>query len=292
MAVSDDDRNAFEMLASYLNSIGLGSLFKYQNGEPSGWLWDQVQKGIVSEDQLTFALEQTPEFRQRFAVLFEMRDEAVRTGKGYVPEVREIVAYEEEFFKTMAAAGLPSWFYDELSDAHKAIKSNLSVKQIADRIEQGYSTVKAMPDELKSVFQEYYGDNGDQALLAAVLDPTKTLAEIDRSVRTAQVGGYLRQQGIQLSKERASAFAQADLSEPEIRSAAQTAGQLAPLTQETIGEGAVDLTEESAVAAAFGTNAVDQAKLEERLTRRQLGQRTIGGGAIAGQSGVTGAGVV
>lgn len=286
------DRNAFTMLANYLNSIGLGSLFSYTNGQPSGWLWEQVKEGIVSEEALQMALEQTPEFRQRFAVLFEMRDNAIRSGGGYVPTVAEVVEYEESFFRTMAAAGLPSWFYDDLGDAHNALRSNLSVSQIADRIEAGYSAVQAMPDEVRNVFDEFYGPQGDQALLAAVLDPEKTMNEIDRAVRTAQVGGYLRQQGFDVNRGRAETFAAPKMSESEIRQRSEQAGQLRPLTQETIGESATNLTEESAVAAAFGTNAEDQQLLEARLTRRQLGQRSTSGGAITGQSGITGASVV
>jgi len=286
------DRNAFTMLANYLSSIGLGSLFSYTNGQPSGWLWEQVKEGIVSQEALQMALEQTPKFRQRFAVLFEMRDNAMRSGGGYVPTVKEVVEYEESFFRTMAAAGLPSWFYDDLGDAHKALRSNLSVSQIADRIEAGYSTVQAMPDEVRNVFDEYYGPQGDQALLAAVLDPQKTMDEIDRAVRTAQVGGYLRQQGFNMGRDKAEVFAQPNLSEAEIRAVSQEAGRLRGLTQETIGEGAMDLTEESAVTAAFGTNVQDEQRLEERLTRRQLGQRAISGGAITGQSGISGASVV
>lgn len=286
------DRNAFTMLANYLNSIGLGSLFSYTNGQPSGWLWEQVKEGIVSEESLQMALEQTPEFRQRFAVLFEMRDNATRSGGGYVPSVKEVVEYEESFFRTMAAAGLPSWFYDDLGDAHNALRSNLSVSQIADRIEAGYSAVQAMPDEVRDVFDEFYGAQGDQALLAAVLDPQKTMDEIDRAVRTAQVGGYLRQQGFDMSRGRAEVFAAPNLSETEIRKISQEAGKMRGLTQETIGEGAMDLTDESAVAAAFGTNAQDEQLLEARLTRRQLGQRSTSGGAITGQSGITGASVV
>lgn len=292
MADTTTDTSSFAQLSAFLTSIGLGSLFSVDSsGKPSGWLWDQITAGINSEEELVFALEQTPEFRNRFSVIYEMRDMAAQGKLMYVPTYADVLNYEREYVRTMAAAGVPSWFYDSLDDAHNAMKSNLSVGQVADRIERGYSVVQQMPVEVKSAFQELYGGDAENVLLAAALDPEKTLAEIDRSVRAAQISGFGRRAGLQLSSEQALRFANIPLSDTQIQAGIQESARLQPLTQAQMGE-ANTINAETAIAAGLGNQAVDQALLENRLLTRRAGQETVGGGAIASQSGITGAGVV
>lgn len=288
-----EDEQIFQQLASYLKDIGLGSLFNVDSaGKPSGWLWDQIVGGVESQEQLLFALEQTPQFKQRFSVIFEMRDAATRGELNYVPNVADVLNYEREYVRAMTAAGVPSWFYDSVDDAHRAMRTNLSVTQVADRIQRGYTTMQEMPTEVRDAFAELYGDNAESVLLAAVLDPEKTLAEIDRSVRSSQIAGFGRRAGFDISAEQAQRYSQTPMTVDEIEAGVQRAAQYKPLTQETVGEAGLDINQEMALSAGFAESPTDEALFESRLTRRQLGQRTIGGGAIAGQSGVTGAGVV
>lgn len=290
--MAQDNLSVFNQLASFLNSIGLGGLFSISNGTPGGWLWEQIQGGVATEAELTLALEQTPEFRSRFAVIFDMRDQAARGAITYVPTAADVLAYEKEYVQAMISAGVPSWFYDSYEDAHAAMRSNLSVTQVEERIQRGFGVMQEMPPEVRTAFEELYGSQADGALLAAVLDPEKTLAEIDRAVRASQITGFGRRAGLEISSEQALRFSVNSLSVSEIEQGVQEAARLTPLTEETIGEGATDLSTEVALSAGLLDNAADQAALEARLTRRQLGQRAAGGGAIAGQSGVIGAGVV
>lgn len=290
--MADENSVTFDILAGYLNSIGLGSLFRVVDGKPSGWLWEQVQAGINTREQLELMLEQTPEFQQRFKVMFDMRRTAIESGGGYAPTVQDVLNYEKEYFRTMAAAGVPSWFYDNLEDAHNAMRTNLEVAQIEDRINRGYGLVQSMPQEVKDVFAEYYGGDAESVLLAAVLDPEKALRDIDRAARTAQIGGFGRRAGLDISQEQAMRFAEVPMSTAEIEQGIQATAAYRPLTEETIGESATDINQEVALAAGLGGSVTDQATLESRLTRRQLGQRTVGGGAVMGQSGISGATVV
>lgn len=290
--MAEDNAVSFDILAGYLNSLGLGSLFRVVDGKPSGWLWEQVQAGINTREQLELMLEQTPEFQQRFKVMFDMRQAALSAGGGYSPTVQDVLNYEKEYFRTMAAAGVPSWFYDNLEDAHNAMRTNLEVAQIEERINRGYGVVQSMPQEVKDVFAEYYGGDADSVLLAAVLDPEKALRDIDRAARTAQIGGFGRRAGLDISQEQAMRYSEVPMSSAEIQQGIQATAAFRPLTEETLGEAATDLTSETALAAGLGGSERDQAALEARLTRRELGQRTTGGGAVMGQSGVSGATVV
>lgn len=287
------DEQIFQQLGQYLRSIGLGSLFTVDaSGKPSGWLWDQIVNGVDTPEALLFPLEQTPEFRQRFGIIFEMRDAATRGELNYAPTVADVLDYERQYARAMTAAGVPSWFYDSLDDAHRAMRTNLSVSQIEDRIQRGYTVMQEMPAEVRDAFTELYGDTSESVLLAAVLDPEKTLAEIDRSVRSSQVAGFGRRAGLDVTSEQALRFSDVPMTTEQIQAGIQQAAAFQPLTQESLGEARIDLTTDTTLAAGLQDQAVDRARLEERLLRRQLGQRDVGGGAIAGQSGIAGASVV
>jgi len=287
MAFQRDPTAIFQGLANFLNSIGLGSLFSYSNGKPGGWLWNQIQSGIETRDELLFALEQTPEFKKRFNVIFQMREQ----NSPYVPTAAEVLEYEQGFFQLMNGSGVPTWFYDSVEDAQNAMGKGLALTQVEDRLQRGYQTMQRMPSEVRDVFSEYYGQSAEGAMLAAILDPAKTLNEIDRSVRVGQIGGFGRQAGFGITKIQAEQFAQLNLTENQIRAGIQQAAGLRPLTEETFGE-RLDLTEQTALQAGLGGSAVDEAILANRLRTRQLQQSTVGGGAAVSVQGITGAGVV
>lgn len=277
----------FQGLAGFLNSIGLGSLFQYDGDRPSGWLWEQIKAGIETRDELLAALEQTPEFRQRFSVIFRMRE----ANSPYVPTAQQVLEYEQDFFQLMQNAGVPSWFYDSNDDAQRAMETGLAITQVEDRLQRGFQTMQRMPTEVRDVFAEYYGQNADGAMLAAILDPQKTLTEIDRSVRVGQIGGFARRAGLEVGRAQAERFAQVPMSESEIRQGIQTAAEFQPLTVETFGEGQ-DLTATTALEAGLGGSAADRSLLENRLRTRQAQQASVGGGATVSGTGVIGAGVV
>jgi len=277
----------FQGLAGFLQSIGLGSLFSYSGNQPSGWLWEQIKSGVETQDELLFALEKTPEFRQRFSVIFRMRE----AGKPYVPTAREVLEYERGFVQLMTGAGVPDWFFDSTDDAQKAMETGLALTQVEDRLQRGYQTMQRMPAEVRDVFSEYYGQSAEGAMLAAILDPTKTLNEIDRSVRVGQIGGFGRRAQFEITRAQAEQFAQVDLTEEQIRAGIQESAGLRPLTQETFGE-RLDLTEQAALEAGLGGSATEAAQFANRLRTRQLQQSTVGGGAAVSGQGITGAGVV
>lgn len=277
----------FQGLAGFLNSIGLGNLFQYSGGRPSGWLWEQIKAGIETQDELLFALEQTPEFRQRFSVIFRMRE----ANAAYVPTASQVLEYEKDFFQLMNSAGVPSWFYDSNDDAQRAMETGLAITQVEDRLQRGFQVMQRMPTEVRDVFAEYYGQSAEGAMLAAILDPKKTLNEIDRSVRIGQIGGFGRRAGFEVARLQAERFGEVPMSEAEIRQGVQTAAEFRPLTVETFGE-RQDLTDITALEAGLGGSATDRALLENRLRTRQAQQVTAGGGATISGMGVTGAGVV
>lgn len=282
--------NAFDSLASYLTNIGLGGLFNVDSqGNPSGWLWNQIQNGVDSKEALLMALEQTPEFKQRFSIIFELRDRAAKGENVAVPTTQQVLDYEDKFRAVMSRAGVPSWFYDQPSDAHSAMRSNLTVDQVSERINVSYGIVNQMPKEVRDIFSEYFGDATDSALVAAVLDPQKTLASLEKATRASVAGGFARQQGFEISSSQALAYAERGRNLEQVQSDIANVAQKKPLETATMGEAQTIQPDAAFQAEAMGNVGAQQA-LESRLTTRRLGQAQSAGGAFTSQEGVVGAG--
>lgn len=282
----------FQELAMYLQNLGLGSLFTVSpDGTPSGWLFEQMQNGVENEAALAMAIEATPEFKQRYGIIDEMRQRAIRGENVVVPTVEQVKEYETQYRTVMSAYGVPTWFYDSFDDAHNAIRNNLTVQQIEERVQTSYDVVQRMPAEVKDVFAEFYGDMGtDQGLLAAILDPEKTTRELGRATRASYFGGLARRQQEFVSKAQAEMYADLNRGpERAMEDVAQMAA-LRPLTETQMGETNIDSSGDLAFRAAALDDASAQAATEARLTTRRLGQQSTFGGASGVQSGLTGSG--
>ena len=283
---------SFNELAQYLQSLGLGSLFSVSaDGTPSGWLFQQMQNGVEDEASLAMAIEATPEFRQRYGIIDEMRQRAISGENVVVPTVEQVREYENRYRNIMSSYGVPSWFYDSFNDAHNAIRKNLTIEQIDQRIQVSYDLVQRMPTEVKDVFAEFYGNMGtEQGLLAAVLDPEKTQQELGRATRASYFAGLARRQQEFVSKTQAELYADLNRTpERAMEDVAQMA-QLRPIGETQMGESAIPNSADIAFRAGALQDAQAQQQLEARLTTRKLGQQSTFGGASGIQSGLTGSG--
>ena len=281
----------FSELATMLSDYGLGSLFTVNSdGTPGGWLYDQMINGNDEPASLAMALEQTPIFKQRYKVIFDMRERVNKGENVVVPTVQNVLAYEQQYMQVMSAAGVPSWFYDSYTDAQDAIRRNLTVEQISNRIGASYSVVQTLPTEVRDMFREFYGDATDGALVAAVLDPEQTLAQLDKATRAATIAGFGAKQNVAVSKQQAESYAELGKSVSQSQADIGQVASLQGLTSSTFGESATQLTEDVAFKAGAMDDATANKQLEDRLLGRQLRQRDAAGGAFVGQSGTTGLG--
>ena len=285
------DINNFRSQASFLNSIGLGSLFSIDaNGTPSGWLYDQMIAGNDTQEGILASLETQPVFQNRFKVIFDMRDRANKGENVTVPSVPQVLDYENKYTQTMSQAGVPAWFYDSTDDAQNAMRSNLTVEQIQNRIDQSYGVVKALPDDVRKMFQAFYGDATDGALIAAVLDPQKTLQQLDKATRSAAIAGFGVSQGVVVSKQQAEGYADLNKSIQQSQSDIAQVSSLQDLTNNSIGESGTTLATDVAFQAGAMGNADASNQLQNKLITRQAQQSSTGGSAISGNSGISGVG--
>ena len=156
------------------------------------------------------------------------------------------------------------------------------------RVGQGWSTVRDADPAVRKAFSDFYGiDQGDAALAAFVLDPSKSLATIDKASRSAYTAGYGRTMGIDVNKDYAERIAGLGQS---VTATQQDLAQVAKM--QNLYAGGItetpDINANTGIEATMFGNAEAGAKLERRLLERQAGDRGGAGGAVITQQGAAG----
>ena len=292
MAISPEQQQQFNALSAYLRNIGLDSLFSVDaQGNPSGWLWQQLQAGVDNSDELSIAIQSTDAFRDRFGVITQQQKRAAQGEPVYVMSPAEVLEYERTVSQMMSAAGLPPTFYDEPKDFHRLILDNMSPAEVSERITQAYDYVLSAPPEVRAAFDQFYGTgNGDAQLAAWALDPDRTVRDIQRATRTAYAAGMSERFDIKIDRAAAERIADLPMTEAGIVEGMKQVASMSPVFNEGLGDMGTDLTAETGVEAVFEGSGEAQSAISRRLLRRSAANRTSTGGAATTQQGVVGVG--
>lgn len=291
-AVSTRNRDLFSMMASVIQSAGLGGLFTIgANGAPGGRLWDVITSGVDNEAALMLWFEQQPEFQARFPVIAQMRQAGAGGGISYIPTPREVREYEVTVSAMLRNAGLPSSFYDDPMYAQNLMAQNLSAAEVEQRLGRSWEMVRSTDPTVLSAFTEFFGVQGEGAMAAFFLDPERTLSQLERQARTAYTAGMGRTMGLNLDRaisERIAALPRTEagiveglnqVSELDVQGGVFTEGftELTDLEAETTG----------IEASLFGDGAARSA-IQRRILERQANERSSLGGAAVTQAGAIG----
>src|SRR5690606_25139785 len=160
---------------SVLDRYGLGSL--------ADWARDQLIAG-KSDVEILQMLRERPEFKERFKAI------TIREGTG-LPAIspEEVLQYEKAAHALMREAGLPAGFYDDPDDFATLLGVNVSLSELAERINEGYLRIQNAPMEVKQAFEQFFGVNSSQAMAAMWLDPEKALPVLKRQLAQAEFAG-------------------------------------------------------------------------------------------------------
>lgn len=293
MATNDPNVELFQQIASYLNDMGLGGLFNVgSDGTPGGWLWDQIVSGIDSEQALNIALEQTSEFKSRYGIISELRDQASKGQAVHVPTVAEVRQYEQQAAALFRNAGLPSWMYDSWQDGQELMRKGMSIAEVEQRLGSAWERVQNADPAVREAFTQFYGYEGDAALAAAFLDPTRTVASLERASRAAYTAGMGKSYGLSIDQQTAERIADQPKTESGIAQDLQQTAQIigSGLTSATISESPTDLTNQDVLnAVAFG-DGKSASTMERRQIERKAQQSAVPGGALRTNRGLTGVG--
>jgi hypothetical protein len=262
-------------------------LSQYDLGELTAIVDRWIRDGM-SEDEVMLQLR---DISTDAGKIFDKRFPAIRMRRelGLAPlSPSQYVQYEQDARNTLRQWGLPQGFYDSRDDFTQMLVNDISVPELAARVQNGFATVQSAPPEVRQAFETWFGTNGDAALASYFLDPTKALPVLEEGVKAAQVGGAGLQFGLTLNETRARQIAQTGATFDQARDAFGNIRKMQGLFDESMVERDVDLREDEAgVMAAFDLdNGVSQKALEDRAKSRVARSSGGGGAAVSGQGAI------
>lgn len=263
-----DQRDALAFIKNVLGEFGLEDL--------ASWAWDQIINGVGSEE-LLINLRETSQYQARFPA---MRERATKGLPGI--SERDYIDYETNVRQMMMEAGLPPGFYDQASDFKDFLVKDVSIREVQERIVEGYRRVGEAPAEVRAAFGTYFGPASDAALAAFFLDPDRALPLLEDQVRTAEAGGYGQRFGFALDEEWASRLGRERLSADQLQAGfgqARTMGYFA----DRLGQ-----DRNTAVDATFGMDPVTAERLGDEQQRLAAEGSKGSSRASVGNEGVLG----
>jgi hypothetical protein len=266
-------QSAYDVLLAEFNRYGLGTLL------------DDVKNLIITgadEASLTLALRQTKAYQNRFAA----NADRIKSGLRALSEA-EYVTLEDQYQNVMRNYGLPATYYTKDSTGKQAgfekfIAGDVSATELEDRISIAQKRVLDAPPQVKDALKQFYPDIKDADILAYTLDPTRGLADIQKKVLAAEIGGAAMGQGLGTSASRAEELARFGVTAEAARQGYQTVADVAPRG--------------SQLAAIYGQDAYGQAEAEQEVFglagSAEAGQRRkklseLERSAFSGQAGTT-----
>jgi hypothetical protein len=173
-------QSAYDLLLAEFNRYGLGTLL------------DDVKNLIVTgadEASLTLALRQTKAYQARFAA----NQTRINNGLRALSEA-EYVTLEDQYQNVMRNYGLPATYYTKDATGKQAgfekfIAGDVSASELEDRISIAQKRVIDAAPQVKEALKQFYPDIKDGDILAYTLDPTQGLANIQKKVLAAEIGG-------------------------------------------------------------------------------------------------------
>ena len=173
-------QSAFDLLKLQFDEYGLGALVEPLRG--------LIQEG-VSPSEFAVRLRQTDPYKKRFAA----NQTRINSGLRALSEA-EYINLEDDYQKVMRNYGLPASYYAKgdlgrQEGFEKLIAGDVSLTELEDRISIAQKRVIDAAPQVKEALKQFYPDIKDGDILAYTLDPTQGLANIQKKVLAAEIGG-------------------------------------------------------------------------------------------------------
>jgi hypothetical protein len=269
VSVDNSAESAYNIIARTLETYGLGSLSQFVN--------DLVFKeNVLDENIIRGRMRETEQYKTRFA-----GNDARRKAGINVLSENEYLYLENAYRQQLRSAGMPVGFYDSNDDFTAMIGGDVSIAELATRVNQGYEAVKNADPQVIQEMQRLYGVN-DSQLAAYFLDPVKSTPMLVQQAKSAQIAAEAtKQAGLAITYQQGEQLTQAGINAEQARQGFATLGQAKELFNPLAGEQGVGMTQEEQIGSVFGTNAA----AAQRLRKKQAERTAVfqGGGGFAGQ---------
>lgn len=184
---SAEQQSAWAFMQQFLDQAGLGSLGTIVQG--------LIQGGVTDANQLQLELQNTSEWKTRFA-----GNERLRAAGLPVLSVGEYLSVERSYAQIMKNYGLPSGFYDDPSDFAQFIGGSVSARELEQRVSAWSDLANREDPAIKAQLRAMGISDGD--LTAYMMDPSRAAPLIQKTYQQALVGGAARSQGLDASGAR------------------------------------------------------------------------------------------
>lgn len=184
--LSGTQSSAYDLMAHTLSSWGLSSLL------PD--LKRLILSGDSAADTLSLALSQTDAYKQRFAA------NAQRMKNG-LPELTpaQYIATEEQYRNLFNQYGVSG--YNSQDALNGFLGRDVSPSELDSRLKEATDHYLNAPQEWRDLWASYGYSQGDA--LKTILDPTKSLDQIQRESATVGIGAAAANNGLGVDRSRA-----------------------------------------------------------------------------------------
>lgn len=263
--LSGANRDAYVAIQRLFASYGLDSL--------APKIFDYVKNGY-SGDTITILLQDTPEYKKRFA------GNEVRKQKGLpVLSPAEYLSTEASYKQIMASAGLPIGFYDQPEDFNQWIGKNVSPSEIQSRVDLAtQATILSNPSYRQALNQMGIGDS---ELTAYFLNPDKALPSLQKAAATAAIGAEALSKGLTFDKDYAELLATSGVSQSDAKQGYAQIANTQPQINDIAKMYGDTFSQREAEQATFQSQA-DVLQKQKRLVSSEQGQFEGRAGAAAG----------
>ena len=219
------DMSAFDWMRQMLRTYGLDSL--------AGNIEDWIRDGITDAAELELRLQQTDEWKIRFAGNEELR----RAGLP-VLSVSEYLSVERAYAQVMKNYGLPTGFFDDPSDFAGFIGKSVSPSELQTRVQMYSDVAKREDPAVISQLQALGLSEGD--ILSYFVDAERAMPILQRKYQQTLIGAASRRAGVATDNDYLGHLADIGVTEQEAitgfgatRELADTYGQLGSIHGES-----------------------------------------------------------
>ena len=253
-------RNAIAAVKGMLEQYGLGSLYDTIVG--------YIKEGY-DPDTVMVLIRSTPQYKQRFPAMEFL------AGKGRAISEAEYINYEQTASGLERRYGLPGGML--MGKVTDLLKAEVSATELNDRVILASAAAIQAPDDVKSMFTQYYGI-GQGGMTAYFLDPDVATPLLQKQYASAMIGTEAARQGVGIDVYGAQNLESLGITNEQAREGFGTVAQEMSFTS---GRGDVVNQQQLIGANLGGDQAARQAVERVRGSRR--GRFEGGGQFIQGQ---------
>lgn len=181
----------------------------------------------ASESTITFALQETEEYKRRFKANEERRKNNLK-----VLSPAEYLNLEDGYRQTLRAYGLKQFDTDDY--VNQFIENDVSPTELSNRVVTAVQRVQNADPAIAATLRDFYGI-GDNDLVAYVLDPKQQFPKIQTQVAAAEIGAAARLQGIQPGVAVSEQLARQGITQAEAQRGYATIADTLPTAEKLSG---------------------------------------------------------